>query len=133
MTDPVDCKFTETHEWVRKKGKNVVVGISEYIQQKLSDITNVEMPEADESHYEADEEICVIEGLNDTTILHAPVAGVITCINNELLSKPEHINNDPYGRGWMLEIKPDNMADIDSLMDIDEYEANLPDESEEEE
>lgn len=133
MTDPSEAKFTETHEWVRKKGKTVLVGISEHQQQQLSDVTNIELPEVDEVHYEVDEDICVIEGLNDTATLHAPVSGTIVSVNTDLLSKPEHINNDPYGKGWIVEMKPDDMGAIEDLMDVEEYEANLPDESEEEE
>jgi glycine cleavage system H protein len=133
MTDPADSKFTETHEWVRRKGKTVLVGISEHLQQQLSDITNIELPEVDEVHYDPTDEICVIEGLNDTATLHAPIAGIIVSVNTELLSKPENINNDPYGRGWIAEMKPDKMDDLEDLMDVDEYDLSLPDDSEEEE
>lgn len=131
MDDVTDLKFTGTHEWVRRKGSKIVVGITEYAQQRMSDITNVELPEPDDHHYEADEDMCVIESLRMATDCHAPVSGRIVAINTDLLAKPEIINSDPYGEGWLVEMAPDNADDIDSLMDSYEYEAGLPEEEEE--
>jgi glycine cleavage system H protein len=130
--DPSDLRFTDTHEWVRIKDRNTIaVGITDFAQARLSDVTSVELPEPDEHHYEAREEISVIEALNTSAAFHSPVAGVIVATNTELLGRPELANLDPYGSGWLVEMRPDNMTDILGFMDVDEYEANLPEDEEE--
>jgi glycine cleavage system H protein len=128
--DIENLKLTPTHEWVRKKNKTIVVGITDYGQQQLSDVTGVELPEPDEAHYNARDELGVIESVRTTVDYHAPVDGTIVKVNSELLANPELINNDPFGDGWLVEMKPDKMSDVDELMDFDEYETNLPDEDE---
>lgn len=132
MTDLNDLKFAPTHEWARREGNRVIVGISDDAQRNLSDVIHVEMPEPDEQHhYEAGEEIGVIESLKISVDFHAPVSGTITSINAELLSNPELINEDPFGAGWLVEMRPDDPEDVDRLMDVDEYEGSLPEEDEE--
>lgn len=133
MRDPSDMRFTETHEWVWVKGATILVGLTDFGQQRYPDVTHVELPEPEEQHYEQGEEIAVIESLQASGDLHAPVSGRVVAVNNELLSKPELISQDPYGRGWIVEMKPDRMEDVDKLMDYDEYESGLPEEPEEEE
>ena len=131
MDDLTAMKFTRSHEWALRKADTIIVGITDFAQHKLSDITGVELPEPDEHHYEAHEEMCVIESLKTAADCRAPVPGVITAINMSLMTRPELVNNDPYGQGWLVEMRPDNMADIDDLMDADRYEVMLPDEDEE--
>jgi glycine cleavage system H protein len=122
-----DLRFTDTHEWVRIKNRHtIVVGISEYFETRLADVTSVELPEPEDQHYEAGDEVCVIEALNSSAIIHAPVSGHIVATNAELLSRPELINLDPFGHGWLFELKPDNLADVFGLTDVDNYEDNLP-------
>jgi glycine cleavage system H protein len=128
--DIENLKLTPTHEWVRKKSKTIVVGITDYGQQQLSDVTGVELPEPDEAHYNARDELGVIESVRTSIDYHAPVDGTIVKVNSELLANPELINNDPFGDGWLVEMKPDKMSDVDELMDFDEYETSLPDEEE---
>ena len=131
MTDPTELRFASSHEWAKVKGESVVVGVSEYAQQHLSDVVHVELPEPDDHHYEAEEDMCVVESLKTASDCHAPVSGTITAINTDLLSRPEVINEDPYGEGWIVEMAPDKMSDIENLMDVYEYEAGLPEEEEE--
>jgi glycine cleavage system H protein len=126
MIEPIRLKYTGTHEWVHVKGKRIIVGITDFEQQQLSDITSVDLPEPDEHHYDAGEEIGVIESVKTSADFDAPVSGTITATNTELLSKPELINSDPFGRGWIIEMAPDNMAEVSGLMDVDEYEGSLP-------
>ena len=128
MIDPSRLRFTGTHEWVRHKGKTVVVGVAEDAQVRQSDIIHVELPEPDEHHFEAGEDIAVIESVKTSVDLHAPVSGTVSAINTKLLSHPELINEEPYGDGWVVEMKPDSMAEIEELMTIDEYEDTLPEE-----
>jgi glycine cleavage system H protein len=132
MTETADLLFTQNHEWARlKRGKTIVVGISDYAQGLLSDVTGVELPEPDEQVYEASEEVGIIESLKTTLPFHAPVAGRISKINSALLSNPETINDDPHGDGWLFEMVVSNLTDLDDLMDQDTYEASFPDEEEE--
>lgn len=128
MIEQTRLKYTRTHEWVYVKGKKIIVGITDFGQQQLSDITSIDLPEPDEHHYEAGEEIGVMESVKTSADFHAPVSGTITATNTELLSRPELINSDPFGRGWIVEMAPDSMAELSSLMDIDEYENSLPEE-----
>lgn len=132
MTETGDLLFTKTHEWVKpKRGRIIAVGISDYAQGLLSDVTNIEMPEPDDQVYEANEEVGIVESLKTTLPLHAPVAGRISRINSALLSNPELINDDPYGEGWFFEMTVSDTGDLDDLMSQDEYEAGFPDEEEE--
>ena len=128
MIEQTKLKYTRTHEWVLVKGKKIIVGVTDFGQQQLSDITSIDLPEPDEHHYEAGEEIGVMESVKTSADFHAPVAGTITATNTELLSRPELINTDPFGRGWIVEMAPDSVAEANSLMDIDEYENSLPEE-----
>ena len=128
MIEQTKLKYTRTHEWVQVKGKKIIVGVTDYGQQQLSDITSIDLPEPDEHHYEAGEEIGVMESTKNSADFHAPVSGTITSTNVELLSRPELTNSDPFGRGWIVEMAPDNMAEVNNLMDIDEYETFLPEE-----
>lgn len=124
--DPSHFRFTETHEWVHVKSDTLVVGVTEYAAALLADVTNVELPEPDDHHYEEHEDIGTIEGIRSSMDFHAPLTGVIVATNTRLLSNPELINSDPFGEGWIVELKPDRMADIDELLDVDEYEAGIP-------
>jgi glycine cleavage system H protein len=133
MREPVDYRFVPTHEWVRVEGEELVVGITEYAQQRLSDIIHVELPEPDEHHYEAHEDFITLESLKTALDFHAPTAGRIVAVNSELLSNPELINEDPYGEGWLVRMIPDNMDDLQNLLNYHEYEGGLPEEEEEEE
>ena len=132
MMDHADLKFTRTHEWVRVEKGTIVVGITDYIQNLLPRITNIELPEPDEHHhYERGEDISVIESLRNTHDFKSPVSGIVVGVNFELLSNPELINEDPYDKGWIIRMKPDNMKDVNRLLDFYTYEDNLPEEEEE--
>ena len=130
--DPSDLRFTDTHEWIRVKDRStIVVGVTDFLQMRLTDVTSVELPEPDDHHYEPRDEISVIEALSASAAFHAPVCGTIVATNTDLLSRPELVNSDPYGSGWLVEMRPDKMTDVLHFMDADEYEANLPEDEEE--
>ncbi|MCX7590304.1 MAG: glycine cleavage system protein GcvH [Kiritimatiellae bacterium] len=130
MADPANLRYTENHQWVEIRGSRIRVGLTEYGQERLSDITHVELPEPDDHHYEAHEEIGLVESLKMAAEFRAPVAGKIVAVNSDLFIKPELINQDPYGDGWLVEMIPDDMGDVKDLMDLDEYEAGVPEEEE---
>lgn len=132
MIDTRKMLFTLNHEWVRAKdAKTIVVGISDFAQSQLSEVTHVDVPEPDEQIFDAGEEIGVIESLRSSIPFHCPVSGQITASNGNLLSSPELVNEDPYGEGWIFEMKMQNPRELAELLSEDEYEGQIPDEDEE--
>lgn len=127
LNQPKDLKYTKTHEWARRQGQQIEVGITDFAQHQLSDITYVELPEIGKA-LEANEEAAVVESIKAASDVCIPVKGVIAEVNDQLTGAPEVINSDPYGLGWLFRMTPDNMTDVDVLMDVDQYEASLPEE-----
>jgi glycine cleavage system H protein len=115
-----DVRYTEDHEWARQEGDVVKVGISDYAQDQLGDIVFVELPEAGAS-FDRGEEFGTVESVKAVSELYMPIAGEITAVNEELEGQPELVNKDPYAGGWMVEIRPSDQAEIDSLMHKDAY------------
>lgn len=122
-----ELKYTRAHCWVRDEGGEIVVGISDYAQEQMSEMTFVELPEVGE-HVEADAEVAVVESVKAANDVFAPVAGTITAVNEALVDQPELVNHDPLGKGWIFQMKPDHPGDLDDLLDADAYEADLPEE-----
>lgn len=127
MDLPRGCKYTKTHEWVRAMGSSVVVGITDYAQSQLSDVTYVELPEVGEE-VSTEEEVAVLESVKAAADVYAPVAGTVIAVNERLEDHPELVNADPYGEGWLFKIKPDDPSEIEGLLDVDHYEELLPQE-----
>jgi glycine cleavage system H protein len=131
VDDLTDFRFTHTDEWVRHEGDRLRVGITDFAQSKLGDVVHVDLPEPDDHRFESEEEVGAVESLSGSMEFHAPVAGRITAINTNLLSAPETVSADPYGEGWLIEIQPDDPAELEELMDVNEYESGLPEDEEE--
>lgn len=127
MDTPRDLRYTKTHEWVRWNGKVATVGITDFAQDQLSDLTYVELPTEGDS-FSAQEEVAVVESVKAASDVYAPISGTITAVNKALLDKPELINTDPYGEGWIFKMTPDDVSELESLMDADSYDAQNPDE-----
>lgn len=125
MNVPKDLRYTKTHEWVKLVEGVATVGITDFAQQQLSDLTYVELPTVDDE-VEAGDEIAVVESVKAAADVYAPIGGVITEINSSLIDGPEVINSDPYGAGWLFKIRPENPLDIDVLLDAEQYEELLP-------
>ena len=124
-----DLHYTRTHCWVREEGALVVVGITDYAQEQMAELTFVELPEVGE-HVEVDDEIAVVESVKAANDVFAPLAGTIVEVNEALLEQPELVNHDPFGKGWIFKMKPDHRGDLKGLLDGDAYEAQLPEEEE---
>ena len=124
-----ELRFTRAHCWVREEGGEVVVGITDYAQEQMSELTFVELPEVGE-HMEGDEEVAVVESVKAANDVYAPVSGTITAVNEALLEQPELVNHDAFGKGWLFKMKPDHRADLNELLDADTYEDELPEEEE---
>ena len=117
--------YTATHCWVRQEQELVVVGITDYAQEQLSEVTFVELPEVGEN-FSAEDEIAVVESVKSANEIYAPLAGRVVEVNDKLHDHPELINQDPFGEGWMFKMRPDNPEDLSRLLDSSDYEAGLP-------
>lgn len=126
MDTPRNLKYTNSHEWVRVEGKEVVVGITDFAQDQLSDLTYVELPAVGDS-FSAQEEAAVLESVKAASDIYAPVSGTVTAVNNELLDHPEVVNTDPYGQGWLFKLSLEDQTELESLLNADEYDASMPD------
>jgi glycine cleavage system H protein len=122
---PADLKYTRTHEWVRNlKDGTVEIGITDHAQHALGDLVFVEVPEAGRQ-LGAGEPCAVVESVKAASDVYAPLAGVVTAGNPELAATPELINQDAFGAGWLMRLKPANTAMLAELMSPTEYAALL--------
>jgi len=119
-----DIHYAASHEWAKAEGDNVKVGISDYAQDQLGDIVFVEMPEVGET-FDKGAEFGTVESVKAVSELYMPVGGKIVAVNGALEDSPELINNTPYADGWMIEVKADDPAELDSLMTKDAYLTSL--------
>lgn len=119
---PGDLKFNKSHEWARvEDAGTVTVGISDHAQGALGDLVYVELPSVGDT-VKAGNACAVVESVKAASDIYAPVSGEVIAINEALTDKPETINEDAYGDGWLFVIKPDNLADeLDELLDPDAY------------
>jgi glycine cleavage system H protein len=119
--DLKNFKFTEEHEWVKVDGDIAVVGITDYAQKELGDVVYVELPPVGESYQQGD--ACSnIESVKAVSDIYAPVSGEITEVNEVLEDKPELVNKDPYGDGWIFKLEMENPDELEELMDAKEYD-----------
>ncbi|WP_436463272.1 glycine cleavage system protein GcvH [Acinetobacter seifertii] len=124
MNHPSELKYARTHEWVKIEGDLVITGITDHAQDELGDLVYVETPEVG-SKVTAGEQAGVVESVKTASDIHAPVSGIVVEVNTDLEDDPDFVNEDPYGKGWIYKIKPDNMADVEKLLTNVEYEAGL--------
>ena len=124
MNHPSELEYASTHEWVRIEGDLVVTGISDHAQDALGDLVYVETPEVGQQ-ITAGEQAGVVESVKTASDIHAPVSGTVVEINANLEDDPDFVNDDPYGKGWIYKIKPDNIADVEQLLSSTTYEAGL--------
>ncbi|MCD6486670.1 MAG: glycine cleavage system protein GcvH [Syntrophobacterales bacterium] len=117
---PDNVRYAETHEWARDDDGNVTVGINDYAQDQLGDIVFVELPEVGAT-LDKGEEFGTLESVKAVSEIYMPVSGEITAINEALEEAPELVNQEPYNRGWIIEVKPDDPDEINTLMDNNEY------------
>ena len=121
---PKDLRYTKDHEWARKSGELIEVGITRYAVSQLGDVTLVDLPEVGRL-LDARGPFGDIESVKTVSELYAPVAGEVVEVNAKLRDQPELVNDEPYGAGWMIRIKPSALAEFDALLHADAYEAHL--------
>ncbi|MBC8883468.1 glycine cleavage system protein GcvH [Flavobacterium piscinae] len=120
MNIPSNLKYTKDHEWVSLDGNIATVGITDFAQKELGDIVYVEVETLDQT-LEKDEVFGTVEAVKTVSDLFLPLSGEIIEFNEELESKPESVNTDPYGAGWMVKVKVTNPSDFELLLNSDAY------------
>ena len=124
MNYPTNIKYTSEHEWIRIEGDVAYVGITDFAQDQLGDIVFIDIPTEGET-LEAGDVFGTIEVVKTVSDLFLPVAGEVLEQNEALADNPELVNQDPYGEGWIIKIKPNNAADVEGLLDAEGYQATL--------
>ena len=120
---PADLKYTRSHEWLKALPEGIVeIGISDHAQQSLGDLVFVELPEVGRS-LAAGEACAVVESVKAASDIYAPVAATVVAINVQLAESPELINQDPYGRGWIMRLKPTAQGAASGLLSAQDYQA----------
>ena len=115
------CRYTKSHEWARKEDDLVVIGITDYAQQTLSDIVYVELPEEGDEITKG-EAFGVVESVKAASDIYAPVSGEVVAVNEKLEDEPELVNSDPFGEGWMIKVRPVDAGEMDDLLTPEAYE-----------
>ena len=121
---PAGLRYTAEHEWVRADGDTLRVGITSFAQEALGDVVYVSLPAVGDAVVAGD--TCgEVESTKSVSDLYAPVSGEVTAVNGALDATPELVNSDPYGEGWMYELRVSDAGVLDTLMDVDAYTAQL--------
>ncbi len=121
---PKDLRYTKEHEWARRTGTTVVVGVTAHAQEALGDVVYVDLPKLGASLV-AGSSFGTVESTKAVSELFAPLGGTVVKVNQALADEPALINQDPYGKGWICEVEPSAPAELDALMDADAYAALL--------
>ncbi len=122
MEFPDGLRYTQTHEWAKRTGNRVRVGITEYAQHEISDVVFVELPKSNLAAMKA-KAIAVVESVKAAFDIYAPVSGTVVDTNKSLESDPSLVNKDPYGRGWFYEIEMSDSTEWGSLLTAEQYQA----------
>jgi glycine cleavage system H protein len=124
MTIPDDLLYTESHEWIKREGENIRVGITDHAQSELTDVVYVELPKL-ERQATAKEPIAVVESVKAASDIYAPVKGTVVEANKMLEADPGLINREPYGQGWIFVLKIENPDDLKNLKDASAYKTHI--------
>ncbi|MDI9858922.1 MULTISPECIES: glycine cleavage system protein GcvH [Bacteroidota] len=124
MNFPAELRYTKEHEWIKVDGDVAIVGITDFAQGELGDIVYVEIETVGQTLAENDI-FGTVEAVKTVSDLFLPIAGEILEVNQTVIDSPETINSDAYGEGWLVKIKPSNLADVEALMDVDTYKQHI--------
>jgi glycine cleavage system H protein len=124
MNVPDDLLYTETHEWIRREGENVRVGITDHAQSELTDVVYVELPKMDRQ-VNAREAIAVVESVKAASDIYAPMKGTVVEVNKALEADPGLLNREPFGEGWIFVLKIANPDDLKQLKDAATYRQQI--------
>ena len=122
MEFPNELRYTQTHEWARRQGNRVRVGITEYAQHEISDVVFVELPKSNLPATKG-KAIAVVESVKAAFDIYAPLSGQVVAANKDLESEPALVNKEPYGQGWFFEIEMKDPGEWETLMKAEDYKA----------
>jgi glycine cleavage system H protein len=122
MNFPADLKYTKDHEWIRVEGDKATIGITDFAQKELGDIVYVDVNTIGET-VDKDAVFGTVEAVKTVSDLFMPVSGEVLEMNKDIDSAPESVNQDPYGKGWMIKIKVTNASELSGLLDVNAYKA----------
>ena len=120
METPENLLYTQEHEWIRADGQDAVIGITQFAQDQLGDIVFVELPEVG-ALIEQESSFGVVESVKTVSDLYAPVSGTIIEVNKDLEAQPEQVNDEPYGKGWIIKIELTDENELKNLMSPEDY------------
>ncbi|HEX5062609.1 MAG TPA: glycine cleavage system protein GcvH [Kofleriaceae bacterium] len=119
-TFPTELRYTNDHEWIRVQGTSWRVGITQFAVDALGDITLVDLPKEGDQVTKG-QRFGTVESVKSVSDLYAPVSGRVVAVNSALKDAPEDVNAEPYGKGWMIEVEPNDKGELDELMTADAY------------
>ena len=125
MASPANCKFTESHEWFRVEGETVVVGITQFAANELTDVTYVQMKPSGTA-IESGASLGEVESVKTTSDIYSVLAGSIVEVNTEVVKDPSLVNSDPFGKGWLVKMRSADVGQLVGLMDASTYDAKHP-------
>jgi glycine cleavage system H protein len=124
MILPKDLLYTETHEWVKDEGNLLTIGLTDYAQSQLKDVVYIEFP-AMGSEFKKGESMGVVESVKTAADIFSPVTGKVVEINQALKDSPQFVNEDPYGKGWMVKMELKNKGELKSLLSPAAYQGTI--------
>lgn len=124
MSLPTDLLYSKEHEWVRREGSDVRIGITDFAQDELGDIVFVELPEVGDT-IEVNEPFGSVESVKTVSELYAPISGTVVEVNKGLEDNPEYVNESPYEQAWMIVVEPSADEELDDLLSSEEYNAYI--------
>jgi glycine cleavage system H protein len=124
MKIPAQLKYTEEHEWVAVEGGIATIGITEYAQGELGDLIYIKLPDVDDQIVQM-ESFGTVEAVKAASDLYAPVSGAVVEVNDDLTDRPELVNKDPYGTGWLIKVKMSDPAELNQLLDAAKYKSMI--------
>ncbi|MFI5196241.1 MAG: glycine cleavage system protein GcvH [Chitinophagales bacterium] len=124
MEFPASLRYTKDHEWIKIEGNTATVGITEFAQHELGDIVFVDIDTVGKA-LNANDIFGTVEAVKTVSDLYLPVSGTVTEVNSGLEANPEYVNNDPYGKGWMVKMTVKNPAEAESLLNADAYKQHV--------
>ena len=127
MKFPEGLLYTESHEWVREEGSQVTIGLTDYAQSQLKDIVYVEIPEMG-SEFKKDDSIGVVESVKTVADIYSPITGKVMDANFTLKDHPQFVNEDPYGKGWLVKMEIQDREELKELLSAKDYCGSLPEE-----
>lgn len=119
---PPELRYSESHEWIRVEGDTATIGITDFAQHSLTDVVFVELPKKG-AKIQAGKSFGVVESVKSVSDLFSPLTGEVMAVNDSLQKQPEQINDDPYGKGWMIKVKVEKRDELSRLLDAAKYKA----------